>query len=122
MRPVDPETASSLARTVRRIARGQRLTSLDVPLLEDAADALDAVLQTLQRFKDQLSVQEARTDTWHKACTAAEARVKQLEAALDELVAAGDFSITSTDDVAVMLRLGVATDTARAALAKKPTT
>lgn len=80
---------SSRVRTVRRIAWSGRLTSLDVPLLEDAADALSA----------------------------AEARVAQLEAALNELVEAGDFSITSTDDVAVMMKLGQATDVARALVA-----
>lgn len=38
--------------------------------------------------------------------------------ALRELVAAGDFAVTSNDDVAIMLRLGRATDAARAVIAK----
>lgn len=38
--------------------------------------------------------------------------------ALRELLAAGEFAVTAEDDVAIMLRLGAATDTARALLAR----
>ena len=41
-----------------------------------------------------------------------------LLATLAELVAAGDDVMTATDDVAMMLRLGAATDAARALLAQ----
>lgn len=40
-----------------------------------------------------------------------------LREALRTLVEAGDFAVSSVDDVAIMLRLGQATDTARALLA-----
>jgi hypothetical protein len=34
-------SASALCRSLRRIASGSRLSALDVPILEDAADALE---------------------------------------------------------------------------------
>jgi hypothetical protein len=41
---------------------------------------------------------------------------QRLAAALTALVEAGDFAVESTDDVAIMLRLGQATDAAKSAL------
>lgn len=48
-------------------------------------------------------------------------RVEALEKALRELLDAGDNSVTDIDDVAAMLRFGLATDAARAALAVETT-
>ncbi len=42
----------------------------------------------------------------------------ELLVALKRLIEAGEFAVTSTDDIAIMLRLGVATDAARAAIKK----
>jgi len=62
------------------------------------------------------------THTPGKATAEANARLiaaaPDLLAALRELVAAGEFAVQSCDDVAIMLRLGKATDDARAAIAK----
>jgi hypothetical protein len=41
-----------------------------------------------------------------------------LLAALKALVEAGEFAVSAADDLAIMLRLGQATDMARAAIAK----
>lgn len=45
-------------------------------------------------------------------------RVETLTAALQELLAAGDYAVTCAEDIRVMLRPGKATDEARAALAQ----
>ena len=42
----------------------------------------------------------------------------EIVSALKELLAAGDYAVSSADDVRIMLRLGSATDAARAAVAK----
>ena len=46
------------------------------------------------------------------------AAAPELLAALKELIDAGQFAVDSCDDIAIMLRLGQATDNARAVIAK----
>jgi hypothetical protein len=44
---------TSLGRALRRIAKGNRLSSLDVPILEDAADELDHAKAALTSYEEE---------------------------------------------------------------------
>ena len=52
--PDPPVTETPLSRALRRISQKRRLSSLDVPVLDDAADEIDELTLTVSSLRRQL--------------------------------------------------------------------